>query len=261
MQGGLGNQLFCLGFADTIARLTGEPAAIDIASFGADRYGHDFELKPLADRLGLSLTRRRLLSSRAVTAAMRALPGARYVSEPASPPDARGLAALAARGSYFNGYWQHEAYLAHGDFRTHARRFLLDQAGRGPERAVVIHCRTYKEEVRADRRAVPGADWFERCFAHLAAIGAETRDIALISDDPDLAIERLGDTGAGIEAVRGGTAWSDMALMLRARTLILTNSTFSWWGGYGSDAGTILYPAKGDLFHYAPAAARFTVVA
>ena len=52
-----------------------------------------------------------------------------------------------------------------------------------------------------------------------------------------------------------------MALMLRARALILTNSTFSWWGGYCGHADRVLYPPRGALFHYAAPAARFEVIA
>ena len=252
MQGGLGNQLFCLSFAHTVARLTREPVALDIASYGADRYGHDFDLAPLAERLGMPPTRRPLLSSRAATAVMRRIRSGSYVSEGAAPPDAATL----RRGRYFNGYWQDEAYLSDA-FRDIARAFLLEQGGPGPSPDVVIHCRTYKEEVRPDRRAVPDRDWFLRCLSRLEPIG----DIALISDDPALAVERIGDVGHAIAPVTGGTAWSDMALMLRARTLILTNSTFSWWGGWCGEAATILYPPKGALFHYARPAARFTVVA
>ena len=251
MQGGLGNQLFCLGFAHTLARLTGEPVALDVASYGADRYGHDFDLGPLAKRLGMPLVRRPLLASRAATAVMRGIRSGPYVSEGAAPT---GLGAL-RRGRYFNGYWQDEVYLSDA-FRDIARAFLLERGGPGPSPDVVIHCRTYKEEVRPDRRAVPDPAWFLRCLSRLEG----ARDIALISDDPALALARIGDVGHAIRPVIGGTAWTDMALMLRAHALVLTNSTFSWWGGYCGEAETILYPPKGSLFHYAPPAARFTVV-
>ena len=259
MQGGLGNQLFCLGFAHTVARLTGEPVALDLASFGADRYGHDFDLAPLAESLGMTLTRKPVLSSRPVTALMRRIPAPGYVSDRSAPPDAGDRAALVRSGRYFNGYWQDEAWLG-DDFRRIARDFLLAKAGPGPSRGVVIHCRTYKEEVRPDRRAVPDADWFARAFATLDALGVDRADVALISDDPTLALSRLGEVGRAIQPVTGGTAWTDMALMLRARALILTNSTFSWWGGWSGEAETILYPAKGALFHYAAPARRFTVI-
>jgi hypothetical protein len=251
MQGGLGNQLFCLGFAHTLARLTGKPVALDVASYGADRYGHHFDLAPLAERLGMPLVRRPLLASRAATAVMRGIRRGPYVSEGAAPTDEDAF----RRGRYFNGYWQDEAYLSDA-FREIARAFLLEQGGPGPSPDVVIHCRTYKEEVRPDRRAVPDRAWFLRCLCRLEG----AHDIALISDDPALALARIGDVGHAIRPVTGGTAWTDMALMLRARALVLTNSTFSWWGGYCGEAETILYPPKGSLFHYAPPAARFTVV-
>jgi hypothetical protein len=251
MQGGLGNQLFCLGFAHTVARLTGEPVALDVAAYGADRYGHAFDLAPLAAQLGMPLIRRPLLSSRAVTALMRPIGSGPYVSE-GDPPLA---AEVARRGRFFNGYWQDEAYLSEA-FREIARAFLLEQGGDGPSPGVVIHCRTYKEELRPERRAVPDRAWFVRCLSRLDDSG----DIALISDDPALALERIGDVGRAIRPVTGGTAWTDMALMLRARALILTNSTFSWWGGWCGEAETVLYPSKGALFHYAAPAARFTVI-
>ena len=259
MQGGLGNQLFCLGFADTVARLTGETVALDLASFSADRYGHDFDLAPLGTILGMRLTRRPLMSARPVTALMRRVPTAGYVSEGATIPDHDSLGRLAKSGRYFNGYWQNEAYMS-APFRKLARDFLLDRAGPTPQRGIVIHCRTYKEEVRPERRAVPAADWFIRCFERLESLGVDTSDIALISDDPALALSWLGDIGRPVRAVTEGTASTDMALLLKARTLILTNSTFSWWGGYCGEAATILYPAKGRLFHYAAPPARFTVV-
>ncbi len=255
IQGGLGNQLFGLGFADRIARDTGETVALDIASYGADRYGHGFDLAPLVERLGMPLTRKPLLSSRPVTAIMTRIGGVSYVSEGAPPIGDEAL----RRGRYFNGYWQNEAYL-HLAFREIARAFLLEQGGHGPAPGVLIHCRTYQEEVRPDRRTVPDRDWFVACLDRLADKGVDLDDIALISDDPVLALARIGDVGHAIRTVTGGTTWCDMALMLRARALILTNSTFSWWGGYCGEAETILYPSKGALFHYAAPAARFTVV-
>ena len=259
VQGGLGNQLFCLGFAHTVARLTRETVALDIASFSADRYGHDFDLAPLAAALKMPLVRRPVLSSRPVTALMSRIAAPGYVCDRSAPADEDALAALVRGGGYFNGYWQDEAYLA-PDFRAIARDFLSERAGPGPTPPIVIHCRTYKEEVRPDRRATPDAAWFARCLERLDQLGVATGDIALISDDPALALCRIGDIARPIRAIAGGTAWTDLGLMLRAPALILTNSTFSWWGGWCGAAEMVLYPAKGDLFHYAKPAKRFTVV-
>ena len=194
MQGGLGNQLFCLGFAHTVARLTGEAIALDVASFGADRYGHDFDLAPLAARLNMPLVRRPLLSSRLATASMRRIGNGAYVSDTTMVGDG-----AIRHGRYFNGYWQHETYLSDA-FRKLARDFLLEQAGDGPAPGVVIHCRTYKEEVRPERRGVPERDWFARCLSRLENTG----DIILISDDPARALAHIGDVGHTIRPATGG---------------------------------------------------------
>ena len=62
MQGGIGNQLFCLAFARSVTRLSREPVAIDLASFSTDRYGHAFALEDLAAAIeGVNLVRRPLL--------------------------------------------------------------------------------------------------------------------------------------------------------------------------------------------------------
>lgn len=260
MQGGLGNQLFCLGFADRLARVTGEPVALDLASYGADYYDRGFEFGSLAERLGLRLARNPVLSSRAVTALAARLPFPGYVSDAGPPASKEAADRLMRRGRYFNGYWQSEAWLD-ASFREAVRDDLLARASDGPAPGLVIHYRTYREEVRPERRAVPDAAWFERCFDRLRVAGADPSDALLISDDPKRALDRIGPAGAGVRAVCGGTMWTDMALMLRARALILTNSSFSWWGGYAGEAAMTLYPARGRLFHYAPPAAAFTVVA
>ena len=147
MQGGLGNQLFCLGFADRVRAATGEPVALDLASFASDRYGHGFELAPLAERLGLSFTRRPIVSSRLVTALMRRAPNPAYVSDGPPPASAAQLDRRLRQGRYFNGYWQSEAWRRPG-FREIVREHLQAKAPAAPSRGLVIHYRTYLEEVR-----------------------------------------------------------------------------------------------------------------
>jgi hypothetical protein len=108
MQGGLGNQLFCLAFARSVARLSASPVGIDLAAFGADRYGRTFALRDLALALGdFRLVRRPLADW-----LPRAMPLPGRVREGTPPADESALAALVARGAYFNGYWQDERYIA-----------------------------------------------------------------------------------------------------------------------------------------------------
>jgi hypothetical protein len=259
MRGGLGNQLFCLAFARSVARLEKAPAAIDLAGFGADRYGRTFDLEDLAVSLGdIRLVRRPLTGGRLAAGLSRVLPLPGYVNEGPSPVDEGSLAALVARGDYFNGYWQHERYISDpGSYVAAARAFVFQRAAPAAVREVVIHYRTYKEEARPEHRRGPDGDYVRRALARIESRLGKAREVCLVSDDPCLAMRRLGDLGRNITVVDAGGAWNDMALLMKARTLVLTNSSFSWWGGYCGDAAVTTYPRRLGFFHYPAPAARF----
>ncbi|MEO8811332.1 MAG: hypothetical protein ABI376_00270 [Caulobacteraceae bacterium] len=260
IQGGLGNQLFCLAFARSVAVLTGERVGVDVSAFRFGRYGHRFVLDDLAERLSLEVVRRPLLSPRPVGMVLGRLPGG-YVAQGAPPANRAAFARLAAGGGYFDGYWQDEAWVAaDAGLRATIRDWLLEKGGRSTARDVVVHYRTYKEEVRPARRATPDAAWFAAAIARAEAIPGAGGEIVLISDDPDLALDRLGDIGRRLVVPRASSPWADMALMLRARALVLSNSSFSWWGGWCGEAATIVYPAPGHLHHYPAPAQGFTVL-
>ncbi|HEY5070604.1 MAG TPA: alpha-1,2-fucosyltransferase [Caulobacteraceae bacterium] len=257
VQGGLGNQLFCLAFAHSIATLTGRRTGLDIASFGADRYGHGFELAELVEAIGdLEVVRRPLLGHRIAGRMMAMLPFLGFVAEGKAPSDRPALEALVASGAYFSGYWQDEAYFANAArIRELFGAFLGRRGGPQASHDVVIHHRTYKEEVRPERRGAPGADYVERALALIERRGGAARDVLLISDDTALAMERLGSLAARVQAPSSPGPFADMALMIGARSLVLSNSSFSWWGGFCGEARSIVYPKPAGLFHY-PAPAR-----
>jgi hypothetical protein len=266
MQGGIGNQLFCLALAHSAARLGGEPAAVDLAAFGSDRYGHAFALEGLALALGdIRLVHNGLMGARPTTVLARApllrrvamLAG--YVSEGEPPGDEAALAALIARGRYFNGYWQNEAYVARReDFVARTRDAVFRRAGPAGARDVVIHYRTYNEEVRAHARRTPGASYVRAALARIEAALGRADEVWLVSDDPALALQTLGDVGREIKLVTDGGPWNDMAILMKARALVLANSSFSWWGGFCGDAEVAVYPRADGFFHYPVPAARFT---
>ena len=258
VQGGLGNQLFCLAFAWSIARLTGEAAGLDVAGYGADRYGHRFALADLAERMGgLAMTSHPVLGHRLVGAVLRRLAMTAYVGESAAPRDLAALARLAARGAYFDGYWQDEAYMADLlSLRSLVRAFLDDQAPATARYDLVVHYRTYQEEIRPSRRATPDGAYFHRALAEIERRQGPVGEIVLVSDDVAVAMERLGDLPRPVTSV-SGLVYADMGVMIRARNLILTNSSFSWWGGFCGDAQTVIYPVRGDLYHYPAPARRF----
>jgi hypothetical protein len=268
MQGGLGNQLFCLAFAHSVARLSDGPAAVDLAPFRASRYGHTFVLEDLALGLdGIRLVKRRLAGARLTTAVLRAAPLARvatlagYVSEGEPPMDEAALAALIANGRYFNGYWQNEAYIARPDeLVARTREAVFRRAGPTTRWEVVIHHRTYREEVRTHARRTPGPAYARAALARIEAALGRPAEVCLVSDDPALALQALGDLGRDITVMAGAGPWEDMALLMKAQALVLANSSFSWWGGFCGEAEVAVYPRADGFFHYPIPAARFALV-
>jgi hypothetical protein len=259
IQGGIGNQLFGLALAHSAALVSREPVAIDLAAYRSDRYGHTFILDDLALELGdFRRVHRPLMGARLTTALTRAvrLPG--YVREGAPPADRAALAALIAKGGYFNGYWQDEAYIAAPEvFAARTRGVVFRRAKPTPNRDVLIHYRTYKDEIRARARRTPGADYIRAALAHIEATLGQPAEVALVSDDPALALRTLGDLGRTITVAASANPWDDLAHLMSAQALVLTNSSFSWWGGFCGPAKVVVYPRREGFFHYPMPAARF----
>jgi len=258
VQGGLGNQLFCLAFARSVALLTGAPVALDVASYGADPYGHHFTLTDLAQGMGLfSVERHPWRNSRPRRLLGRLIRTKTYVAERGPPASPSALEALVRGGVYFDGYWQNEAYIVDLEgFRAAFRHEIARRATQAAALSTVIHYRTYKEERLPWARSVPGPDFFREALGRIVARGSRG-EVCLVSDDPDLALLRLGNIGAPLQALKGGGPWDDMARMVAAGNLILTNSSFSWWGGICSDAEAVFYPRNQKFVHYPWPAGRF----
>jgi hypothetical protein len=258
VHGGLGNQLFCLAFARSVALLSGAPVALDVASYAADSYGRHFDLTEFARDLGdLQIVRRPWLGSRPRRLLGRLIRTGTYVVEGTAPAGAAALGAMVQGGGYFDGYWQNEAFILDLEgFRNAFRREIARRVTAKGPLSTVIHYRTYKEERSPRARATPGPDFFRRALRRIAAERLPG-DVFLVSDDPDLALARLGDIGTPVQALRGGGPWDDMAIMVAAQNLILTNSSFSWWGGICADAAKIFYPANQGFAHYPWPASRF----
>jgi hypothetical protein len=252
IQGGLGSQLFGLAFARSAAIVCEGPVALDLSSYARDTHGRGFELKDFARSLGaLVITHRPWSGARATHLISRVAPLPGFVREARAPASPAALRALIERGNYFSGDWRDEAYIADAErFRVQVRRLVETQAPRAPAGTVVIHYRTYKEERRRAARRTPPARYFVEALSLIERQTGPVSEVVLVSDDTALARSRLGDLGWPVVTLQAETAWNDLALMARAKALVLTNSSFSWWGGFVSDARCIVYPRPDRYVHY-----------
>ena len=262
IQGGLGNQLFGLAFARTVAIVSQQPVALDLSSYERDRYGRGFELAEFSRSLGAFVpSHRPLAGSPFAHMAARLLPTPGFVSERKRPANPAALRALVRKGDFFSGYWQDEAYMLEVErLRLQTRRLFETRGRHAPEGLVVIHYRTYKEERRRRARRTPPARYFADALERIEADTGRVAEVALISDDVDLARRRLGDLGRAVVELDQTDAWSDLAAMVHAKALILTNSSFSWWGGFCSGARTVTYPKSDGYAHYPSPSERFIVL-
>lgn len=261
IQGGLGNQLFGLAFARSLRLAQGGPVALDIASYRWDKYGRRFMVGEIVERIGgLAIVERPLLAHRLSSAAARLIPVRAPGFNRETPPcEGFDLTAFAGRRGYFDGYWQDEAYILDGDAWPSLFGDFVTARTAAPARPadLVIHYRTYKEENHPAFSLAPGRDYFLRALEVVEKTCPSGSEVMLVSDDAALALERIGDIGRRV-VVRDSEGWvDDMDLMLNAKALILTNSSFSWWAGYCGRADVVTYPSRGRLFHYPMPAARF----
>lgn len=262
LQGGLGNQLFGLALAHSIMRITGEAPVLDISSFATDSYGRRFEFPDLVHEMGFATVRSpwgRPLIGRIA----RRLPFFKLVKEASPPGDVEDLKQLLMSKAYFDGYWQDERFFADPvSFRDAVRADVSRRASLHSEPFdVVVHFRTYEEEHLAARRSTPPPDYFSSAL-DAAGVNEPRARRLLISDNPDRAKIHLEPLGFEweVRSAQLASPFDDLWAIMNARSAVLSNSSFSWWGGYCSTAKKIIYPKSRDFFHYAAPAEKFLLI-
>lgn len=251
LQGGIGNQLFQVLYAQRLARLAGLPLAFDLSAYGPrEAYGRS----PVLERLWPEAV---LLEGTVPVDTARALREA-DLPLPASGP-LPALPALPAGVSHLvlEGYWQDHRVaepVAVADLRARLSRGMppgvqaLAQRIATANAPVAVHIRRrdYKHHgLAAENYYIDALRWL--------AARAGPLDVFVFSDEPNYSAHFLAQAGIRAQLVSTGDDLADLHLMAQCRRHVISNSTFSWWGAVLSGSTEVVWPDPWSLAHQASA--------
>lgn len=259
--GGLGNQLFCIAAAYSLAATSRQPLTLWESDYlsGGSLAGLDLEMLGVNHILPVQrypdAARHRQVSYLA-RSIMRFFP--QFADELMGPVSAGQLLFEKTVGAMeVSGYFQSAAVAQQAcSLGWPTTVPLADTAVLGrpldlelpAPTSVAVHVRQGDYRLRRNRRRIGllHPNYYRVALARLREM-MEVKDIVLFSDDSDRAIDYLGGAGVRVDAVVCSReklgAGRDLALMSRFPAIVIPNSTFSWWAAFWAEPGAhIVYP-------------------
>jgi hypothetical protein len=227
VSGGIGNQLFQVAFGITAGRYLNARVEIDDSSFENYAYHSDLEIQKL--ELGLKITRYSFESPDNTVL---------FIKERAF----QGLADLKNIPDTFktiviDGYWQGE-YFFSTDVANLLYRALEGKIVRNPKDFQMAN-ESFREGLALHVR--------RRDYAHMGRVAEEyylaavdylkrrynLKSVTLFSDEPNYSKYFLEKGGiSNLIVISTGNDWLDLYMMSRFKYVVMSNSTYSWWGAY-----------------------------
>jgi len=263
LMGGLGNQLFQYAAARSVAHRLNCPVFVDTSRLGVSLVGdtaREFALEWLVNPMQVVLSGRVANVSRiARRFVAKVVPITRsgIFHEAGFPYDDRvsGI----RLGTTLIGYFQSWRYF--DDIASSLRTEFHQKAPRSPwfdsvthefensGPCIAVHVRRgdYLRSNNPAYHGLLGPDYYKTALEVLSTSGVSGR-LAVFSDEPDLALQVLGDRGRDAYVVRApqdAHPMESIALMSRCSAVVTANSSFSWWGAWLADPAltTVVSPA------------------
>lgn len=245
LQGGIGNQLFQIAYAEQVAEAMGASLAFDDSAFDADPYGRGSVLP-------------------------RLMPNARVVKAAALPTTARRLderTAWSAQGEpprrwalpegvthlLLDGYWQdHRVADATrvGQLRARLEATLspghraLGERIRAARRPTAMHLRRRDYQ----HHGLCSHGYYLDAWQWLSARG-DGGELFVWTDEPNATLHWLRTHGIAAHVVQSGDDLADLWLMTQCERHIISNSSFSWWGATLASSREVIAPQPWSLLH------------
>jgi hypothetical protein len=225
LTGGIGNQLFQYVFAKGIANKFNGELLVDLSSFVNYSYHHDFELKKLIPEI--SIADNILCAEKKGTYFLYENNASSLSAINILPEDCEILV--------INGYWQNEKYIdksiineIYNKLNDKYEKITTIFEGENKNNFVALHIR------RRDYKhmGLCSEEYYIGCLQYLKET-TNINSIFLFSDEPNYSLHVLNNYFTGqIKLIKTGDDFHDMYVMSQCKNIIISNSTYSWWGAY-----------------------------
>lgn len=236
LSGGIGNQLFQLCAAVIVSQRTGREFRLDTLN--------------LALSMLPGFTRRRLLieellaphelHSAATAWFIRLSKHKRgYLCEegPLDDPISRVSTSTRRMFGYFQRFGVAEEANSEIFGRLKSSTIAHTILSSKPKKYIVVHvrCGDYLKPRVQSMQGMTGQDYFIDAIRHASSVTG-LHDVRIISDDPaaacSLLAEPLSRKGFTLMPAGQGSEWRDLGVLANGSAVVMSNSTFSWWGAY-----------------------------
>jgi hypothetical protein len=243
--GGLGNQLFQFAFLHVLSREGNE--AIDLYFPVQNDESRPFNLHRLVEGC-THIGNIRLIKSRRIDFLLKLadflshrFPNSKldkFLFIPTRETNAYSFSELKVEHDIFSGYYQNWEYVNKViDVIDIEVNLVLTNTSSSVTEALsntdygVLHFRRGDLLQFSDSMGVLEVDYFRKAVETAQLAAARNTRLLVISDDPVVATKEFSSTSSDIYGPEELSEWEALALMSKAKFVITSNSTFSWWGG------------------------------
>jgi len=255
LQGGIGNQLFQIAYAEQVAQANGMALTFNTEAYASDGYGRTCILHRLLPEATLvAISSLPAATTRVLREQLGQWPGG---------ADGNGAGGLPLNFQVPNevshllldGFWQDhrvadpvrvaalQARIAAG--MGTAVRALAERISRS-SRPTALHLR------RRDyaHHGLCSMAYYAAALRWLTARSGEL-NVYVFTDEPNSTSVLLQQAGIQAQRVVTGDDLADLWLMSQCSRHVISNSTFSWWGAMLSDGSEVIAPAPWSRMHSA----------
>ncbi|MDA0237455.1 MAG: alpha-1,2-fucosyltransferase [Proteobacteria bacterium] len=236
LSGGTGNQLFQLCAAVIVSKRTDR-------EFRLDPLNLHLSMLPGSQRRRLSIGE--LLATHelhsAATALFLRLSNLKFGYLPEEGPSDDPISRVSTSTRRMSGYFQRFGLVEEASPEIFGRIKSSTVAntilGTKPEQYIGVHvrCGDYLKPRAQLVHGLTGQDYFMDAIRHASSITG-LHDVQIISDDLaaaySLLAKPLAEEGLTLTPAGQGSEWRDLGVLANSSAVVMSNSSFSWWGAY-----------------------------